>query len=536
MSDCATLPALLNTLASAIPGAVGFVEGDRETTFSQLDLRSSSLAAGLHNQGISAGDRVAVWLPNRIDWLVCLFALARLRAVCVAVNTRFRSAEVEDIVGRSKCKALIFEPGFRSIDFAGILRDADPGALADLELIVTTGPTGDTTLIEGARTVAMDELLRTPDAPLPDAAPDDPVMVFTTSGTTSKPKFVLHSQASLAIHGSEVARGFDYISGDTVLLQALPLCGTFGLAQAMAGIAAGRPSILMPAFDAGEAARLISRHRVTTFNGSDDMLARICDAAGPGDLQTVKWCGYAAFTNARLLDFVTACEARGIRAAGLYGMSEVQALYARQRVEAEPPERCLAGGVLTSPDAAVEVRDPESGALVPIGQSGELYLKGPSRLLEYMDNPDATAKGITEDGFVRSGDLGYLCEDGRFVFETRMGDGLRLGGFLVNPAEIDAWLERHPAVSACQTVGAALDGRTHPVSFVIAQAGACFDEQALIDHCRQGLAKFKIPTRVFALDRFPTTDGPNGEKIQRGRLRELAEHHLSTPTPQTGHA
>lgn len=532
MSEPETLPDLLHAIASHAPAAVVLVENQSETTFAELDRRSSAMAAGLFECGISQGDRVAVWLPNRADWLVSMFALAKLRAICIAVNTRFRAAEVEDIVGRAGCTALIFEPGFRSIDFAGILNEVDAAALGSLKLMVTAGAKGDANTVPHAHTVEMETLLCASPVSLPRAAADDPVMVFTTSGTTSEPKFVLHTQASLAVHGRQVAQAFDYVSPDTVLLQALPYCGTFGLAQAMAGIAAGRTSIAMPVFDATEAARLIAHHKVTSFNGSDDMLTRICDAAGPGALQSLKWCGFAAFTNARLEDFVTACEARGIRAVGLYGMSEVQALYARQRVEAPPEERCMAGGVLTSLQARVEVRDPETGIALPTGQSGELYLKGPSRLLEYMDDPQATARGINADGFVRSGDLGYLCDDGRFIFETRMGDGLRLGGFLVNPAEIDAWLERHPAVAGCQTVGAELQERTYAVSFVISEHGSEFDEVGLTDHCRQGLAKFKVPRRIFALDRFPTTDGPNGEKIQRSRLREIAEEKINNHVPK----
>ena len=148
-------------------------------------------------------------------------------------------------------------------------------------------------------------------------------------------------------------------------------------------------------------------------------------------------------------------------------------------------------------------------------------------MLEYMDDPEATSRGIGADGFVRSGDLGHLLPDGRFIFETRMGDGIRLGGFLVNPAEIDAWLERHPAVVACQTVGVTIGRQTRPVSFVIATDGKVIDESALTDHCREGLAKFKVPERIFALEKFPTTDGPNGEKIQRGQLRILAEERLA---------
>jgi fatty-acyl-CoA synthase len=502
------------------------VENGREITFSQLQQKSDAVAECLRAADIGAGDRVAVWLPNRSDWLVCLFALARLSAICVAVNTRFRAGEVEDIVGRAGCRGLVYEPAFKGIDFAGILRAVDPGALKTLELIVGVRGRVPDGIVPHADNLTLCELVAAPPRNLPAPDPDDGVIVFTTSGTTSKPKFVLHTQRSLAVHAQDVATAFDYAAPDTVLLQALPLCGTFGLAQAMAGIAAARPSVLMPAFDGPRAADLIRSHRVTSFNGSDEMLRRICDASAPGDLKSVKWCGFAAFSNARVEDFANRCADTGLHVTGLYGMSEVQALYARQPLDLPAAERARAGGVLTSPNAAVEIRDPHSGTVLAAGQSGELYLKGPSRMCEYMDNTEATSAGIGADGFVRSGDLGHLLADGRFVFETRMGDGIRLGGFLVNPAEIDAWLERHPGVAACQTVGVSIDNRTRPVSFVIIADGAAADEHTLIAHCHEGLAGFKVPERIFALEGFPTTDGPNGEKIQRGELRAMAEERL----------
>ena len=521
MRDTDTLSRLLENGGDA----AALIVGSQTISFAQLDEAAAQRAAGLRKLGVRAGDRVAVWLPNRIDWLVSLFAAARIRAQCVAVNTRFRAAEVEDIVGRSGCSLLIYEPGFKGIDFDGILGAVDPAALASLKHVISCGGLS-APCLDGIPTTPMAELDATPPAPLPGARPEDGAIVFTTSGTTSRPKFVLQSQGSLTVHARQVATAFEYDAEDTVLLQALPLCGTFGLAQALAGIAARRPSVLMPAFDAAEAVRLIGAHKVTTFNGSDEMLGRIADLAGPGDLQSVKWCGFAAFSNARVVDFVEHCAKRGLHLAGLYGMSEVQALYSRQPLDAAPEQRALAGGLLVSPSARVEVRDPETGAEMPAGMSGELYLKGPSQFLEYAGNPQASDETITPDGFVRSGDLGYLTEDGGFVFETRMGDGIRLGGFLVNPAEIDAWIERHDKVAACQTVGIDVSGRTQPVSFVVPAGTDGVDETAVLDHCRQGLAGYKVPVRVLALDRFPTTEGPNGEKIQRGALRAMAEERI----------
>ena len=141
---------------------------------------------------------------------------------------------------------------------------------------------------------------------------------------------------------------------------------------------------------------------------------------------------------------------------------------------------------------------------------------------EYYLNPEATAETMTADGYVRTGDLGYTTEDGRFVYLQRMGDVLRLGGFLVSPAEIENHLLGHADVADCQVVGIATDRGARPVGFVIPRAGASFDEEALRAHCLAGLAKFKAPDRIFPIDAFPTTKSANGTKIQRAELRRMA--------------
>ena len=134
---------------------------------------------------------------------------------------------------------------------------------------------------------------------------------------------------------------------------------------------------------------------------------------------------------------------------------------------------------------------------------------------------------MTEDGFVRSGDLGFLI-DGGFVFLSRMGDAIRLGGFLVSPAEIEEVVEAHPGVSAVQVVAVEHEGRNRPIAFVL--AGPDFDEESVYGFCRGRIAKFKVPERFFAVDEFPATVGPNGTKIQKGKLREMALERLQEGT------
>jgi len=520
-----TIAALVDGRAERQPDAVALIAGEHAISYGELAGLSARLAAGFRALGIRHGDRVAIWLPNTPWWLAAFTALTRLGAIAVCVNTRFRSAEVGDIVKRSGASCLIYQPGFRGIDFDGILAGIGSETLSGLASIVTCD--GSASRMEGLPdAVAIGDL--TAEAPFEaTATPDDPAVLFTTSGTTSAPKFVLHGQRSLSRHARQVATAFGYDHAGTCLLQALPLCGTFGLAQALAALAAGAPSVLSPSFDAAEARDLIARHRVTGFNGTDEMFARLCDGAAGNTFDSIVWCGFASFSGADPVDFATRCEARGLNLVGLYGMSEVQALFARQPLDLEVNERALAGGALPRPQATARVVDPETGRDVGPGASGELLLSGPSLFSEYFGNPQATAAAFDPEGYVHTGDLGHLTDDGRFIFEARMGDSLRLGGFLVNPAEIDAWLERAMGVAAAQTVGIEIDGRMRPVSFVTADKTEASDEDDLIAHCRSGLAGFKVPSRIFTLDAFPTTDGPNGRKIQRSALRDLARERCT---------
>jgi fatty-acyl-CoA synthase len=484
------------------------------------------VAQGFAELGVSAGDRVALWLPNSLAWLAAYFACARLGAIAVAVNTRFRSAEIADIVGRSGAKLLVLWPDFRHVDFLGILADVDAAALDRLVTVVAYGGVAPA-VVAGKPAVAYGALTERPPYAADHGGRGVGSAIFTTSGTTKAPKFVLHNQASVVDHAHWVARSFGYAASDTILLQSLPLCGVFGFSQAMAALFAGVPIVMQPSFAAAEAVVLIDRYGVTALNGTDELFARVL-AERPGErpFPTLRSCFYAAF-NPTLDKIVPEAEARGLRLAGLFGASEVQALFARQNLEAPVEVRNRPGGFPVGPGYAVRVRDPESGRLLPPGESGELELSGPSRMAGYFGDELATAKAITEDGWVRSGDLGRLVGDGSFVFETRMGDVLRLSGYLVAPSEIEAYVQTHPGIEGCQAVGAVGESGLAVVAFVTLRPGAAFDETALKVHCAAGLARFKVPARIVALDAFPTTPGANGTKVQRVKLRDMAQQILS---------
>lgn len=515
----------LGTLLDSVSrtGAEVIHEG-RRLPLRSLAEESRRVAAGLVDLGVRPGDRVGLWLPNVPQWLTLFFACARVGAIAVSVNTRFRSKEVGDIVGGSGCRVLAFQPGFKGIDFTGILKQVPPQAVESLEHVVLCGQAeADDIRLPGGRVLratAYDRLDASPALEEDIGGPDDACLIFTTSGTTSAPKFVLHKQSAIAGHARAAARGHGYTAEGTCLLQILPLCGAFGHAQALASLAAGRPMVLQTAFDAREAVSLCQRHHVTNFNASDEMIARMLeatDAAHP--LPDLRFCGFARFSG--IAGLVKAAARRGVYMRGLFGMSETQALLALQP-EDDPQRYSRGGGLFVSEQTRVRARDPGTGGIQPHDETGEIELCGPSLMLGYYRNPEATEKAFTEDGYLRTGDVGYTTPDGGFVFTTRIKDVLRLGGFLVAPAEIEAYLEDHPAVRACAVVAGANAHARKAVAFVVSPQGEVADEAELLDYCRRGLAKFKVPGRIFVLEKMPSVPSPNGAKIRRNLLREWA--------------
>ena len=516
-----TLPALLAQHVNSVTPAL--IERGRPVAFRELAEESRRVAHGLRGLGVQPGDCVALWLPNVPAWLAAFFACAQLGAIAVSVNTRFRSHELADILHRSRSRVLMFWPGFKGIDFAGILGDCDPKALEHLQSVVIYDEAGANPPAVVLGKAALSYRLLGGGARLLEnnATPDAGCAIFTTSGTTRAPKFVLHDQRTVIRHAFDVVKGFS-IGPDATMLLAPPLCGVFGFCSAMATLAAGRPMVMAPMWNAEQATHDIVAHRITHVNGTDDAAAQLLDI-DDASFSNIRFFGYAAFNPAQA-GIVRRAEAKGLRLVGLYGTSEIQALFARQDENAPAGERALAGGRPVSAQARVRVRDPESGAILAHGAAGELEFFSPaSRMAGYHGNPEASRDAFTADGYYRSGDLGTTLANGRFVFLTRMGDALRLGGFLVSPAEIESVVQEAPGTAACQVIGVARAGGLVPVAFVVLHHGAVLDEASVIAHVAGKLARYKVPLRVFPIDAFPVTPGANATKIQKGKLREMAE-------------
>jgi fatty-acyl-CoA synthase len=519
-----------DTLPAFLAGAEGaLLDRDRPVPYADLARESACVAQGLRELGVRAGDRVGLWLPNVPAWLAVLVACARLGAIAVALNTRFKSHELSDIVARSLCRVVVLWPGFKNIDFLGTLAQCPSAALEAVSALVAyTEEAAVPERIADKPVHRYQGLLERPPLEEDASRPDAGCILFTTSGTTKAPKFVLHDQRTVIGHARNVARNFGYAEPGAKILVSAPLCGVYGFCNAMAALAAGRPLIMYPSFDAVECANAVRRHGVTHANATDEMIAQML-AATPETpaFPSARFFGFAAFSPA-LVDLPARAQARGLKLVGLYGSSELQALLARQSEAAPLPERGVAGGHPVSEETRVRTRDPDTGSLLAHGAAGELEFMAPSRMVGYFGDAAATRAAVTDDGWFRSGDLGYTSPEGRFTFIARLGDALRLSGFLVSPAEIEEVLQQHADVVMAQVVGVETAAGVKAVAFVIAKPG--FDEASVLAHCQARMARFKVPLRVRPLAEFPVTPGANATKIQKGKLRELARALLADPT------
>jgi fatty-acyl-CoA synthase len=520
-ADDFALHSLIGLETSADPP---FVFDGRPVSRAEFLEKVEQTAGWLAAQGIGKGDVVAVWLVNRIEWIALLFAAARLGAVIAAVNTRYRSAEVAHLLKVSSAKLLVVEAAFRTIDFAAILADIAKVEVPALQKLAVVGADAIPAQWPCVRFDAFDKPY--PPAPLKGDV-HLPVLLYTTSGTTKGPKLVAHSQRTLATHAASVASALKLSTRRHSLLAMLPFCGTFGMTSLLGFIAAGTTIHALDVFEAAPALKILSEHKITHAFGSDEIFRRILALTeAPRPFPHLEICGFAAFQPG-WRELAAEAEARSVPLYGLYGSSEVQALFSISRTTDAFADRIEGGGWPMSSEARVRVRDTETGELAADGGSGEIEIGAPSCFLGYFNNPDATRDAITADGFFRTGDIGRLRGDGSFVYETRAGDAMRLGGFLVAPGEIEDELKSCAGVADAQVVAIDLKGQARCVAFVI-QAGEPPLQETLVARLRERLAGYKIPARIYVVDAFPVTDSANGVKIQRARLRAIAMERIAS--------
>ncbi|AQH02471.1 acid--CoA ligase [Burkholderia sp. KK1] len=489
---------------------VALHHGERSFTRGELGVASRRAASFLHELGVKRGDTIAVWLPDGAVWMQLFFAAAQLGALMVPVSTRFRQQEALHVVKTAKARMLFVPERFLDFDYAGAAREIED-ACEVLQQVVEVAH--------------FDSPGWSGYEPYPrwEGRDTDLLCTFMTSGTTGQPKLAAHTAGGIARHARNVGRYNDMRPND-VMLCALPLYGVLGFVQAIAALASGAACVLLPVFKADAAAAAIERHRVTHFFGSDAMLDMVLDA---GDYSLASWRrgAFPEYAGLGRSVIAKAWDAWGVRLSALYGMSECFAMTAMRDPQGDAEQRGMPGGTPISSEIAFRIADPESGAQLPDQRQGELQLRGYNVMAGYLNNPAATSAAFTEDGWFRTGDLAH-ADGASFRYVGRIRDSLRLRGYLVDPVEIEMFLAQHPGVAAAQVVGVHVEGEGDvAVAFIRASATPA-TEEALLAWLKQGIAGFKMPRRIVTVAAFPQKDGPNGVKVLRNELRDMASQCL----------
>lgn len=495
-------------------------------SYATLADRTARLSIGLRQLGLNPGDAIALWLPNRPDWMALHLGAARAGLTTIPLNTWYRESEVSHFVRLASCRAIIVDPSFPLADFATILE----AAVADM---VARGNMPLLWLIDAGAVqrawpldIPVRRLADLDQGSVPRLAeePNEAMVTYATSGTTALPKLVVHREAVILSHAEAVAHGAQINESD-IVLAALPPCGAYGYGLIMAALAGGAHTIQCPEFDIDRIVDIIRDKGVTVMALTEPLLRRLFDH--PDACREAFASLRIVFSAGGTLRPVVERAERdfGVWISNVYGSSEALALAAFWPRDADVDTRSAAGGVLASAGMQVRAVDADGDRLPP-GESGELEFRGPALAAAYLGD----TRPLTSDGWFKSQDLGCVWDEAgtRFYYVARLNDAIRLKGFLVSPGEIEAMLLAHPAIAAAQVVGLA-DGRGEDVAaaFVLLRQGVAFDAAELRAFCRARMASYKVPTLLHALEAFPITRSANGDKIVKQRLRELATEIMS---------
>ncbi len=506
-----------------------YFEG-RRWSFAEFATEVDRCAKGLIGLGVEPGERVAVWMTNLPEWLFLMYGLAKIGAVIVPLNTRYRTDDVAYAVAQSRSAMLVALARSGPVDYAAMLGQAmpdlavgEPGALRlagfpELRTLVMVGECELANATPWAALLAASEAVE--DAALAARAaavtPDDTMVILYTSGTTGDPKGVAHTHA--VIRNTYERSHILGMDGNDTHMHYVPLFHLYGYSEvAMMCALSGTRQVLMDVFDAGRALDLAQAEGATIMHGFDahwhDLLAE--QEARPRKL-ALRFSTYPAGTESSSVIAPRIHAAFGPTISG-WGMSETWSFVACSRHTDSDEQTANASGT-AMPDYEFRIVDPETGAEHPTDMPGELLVRGYAQMHGYFDKPEETAEVLDAEGWMHTGDMARFRTDGQLVFMGRFKDMLKVGGENVSPAEIEARLMALDGVREAAVVGAP-DARLLevPVAFVIADPGAGLDEESVIGRCRGRIASFKVPRRIFFVDSLPSTSSGKVRKVDLRR-------------------
>ena len=547
LSD-APVAALLRDTAARFPArpAVVFreqgIRWDWRTFAHEIDV----LAAGLAALGIEKGDRVGIWSPNRVEWLLTQFATARIGAILVNINSAYRLAELEYALNKVGCRALIAAEQFKSSKYLEMLQALAPelahcapgelhaARLPSLRTVVSMGEVAPAGMFRFADLMARGR--DTLDVAALDAigatlSATDPINIQFTSGTTGSPKGATLTHRNVVNNARSIAMAMRFTEQDSLCIP-VPLYHCFGMVLAVLACVSKGAAMVFPgeAFDPVATLASVADERCTALHGVPTMFIAELDhpAFATFDLSTLRT-GIMAGSPCPIETMKRVVSQMHLSEITIaYGMTETSPVSFQSSTDDPLENRTTTVGRI-QPHLEVKIVDP-NGDIVPVGATGELCTKGYSVMLGYWDD-DAKTQETIVDGWMHTGDLATLDADGYCNIVGRLKDMVIRGGENIYPREIEEFLYRHPKIADVTVVGVP-DTRygEELCAWIILHPGQTSDAEEIKMFCDKQIARYKVPRYIRFVESFPMT--VTG-KVQKFRIREAMMQELGLTVAKT---
>jgi acyl-CoA synthetase (AMP-forming)/AMP-acid ligase II len=499
------IPAMVRQSAKDFGNKTYIIDGDIRWSFIDVEQRMLEAARAFVALGVKPGDRVALLGPNTATWIQAALGIHAAGGVMIPLNTRFKGEELAHILRKSGAMAVVTVGGFLGMDHVGMLRSAAAGTRAVENIVVL-----DDAVIDG--TTAFTDFLATADS-VPEAdviaridaiAPDDLSDIMFTSGTTGAPKGVPHKHGVTLRAYGWLLDAYTVNSND-IHAVVPPFFHTFGYkAGWLGGLQLGLTIIPVVTFDPLALLELIEREHVSVILGPPTIFVDLMNhpRRAEFDISSLR----VATASAASIPVKLMSDIRDILGFDVvhnsYGLTEAHSVVSTT-THHDPIELIAESVGRAIDDVEVRIAD-DDGNVLPHGETGEIMVHGYQVMDGYWDEPEETAKALTADGWLHTGDIGSLDDAGNIRITDRKKDMFIVGGFNAYPAEIESMLVKHPKIQHAAVIGVS-DDRMGEVgwAYVVPKVGAELQPQEVIDYARETLANFKVPRRVFVVDDLP---------------------------------